>query len=153
MNFGLSTYGLGLAARALSTLSPCVLPLVPVLLASAANAHRWGPVALGTGLALSFALIGTFLATVGAALGLDPDTFRSIGAAVLAPFGLILLVPKLQAVFGAAMSGLSSSGHQLPARITSTDLPDNSSLDSFSGRSGAPVSVLLWEPRRVGEPR
>jgi cytochrome c-type biogenesis protein len=138
MNFGLSTYGLGLAAGALSTLSPCVLPLVPVLLASAANAHRWGPVALGTGLALSFALIGTFLATVGAALGLDPDTFRSIGAAVLALFGLILLVPKLQAVFGAAMSGLSSSGHQLLARIT---------LDGLAGQ--LVIGLLLgavWSP-------
>jgi cytochrome c-type biogenesis protein len=138
MNFGLSTYGLGLAAGALSTLSPCVLPLVPVLLASAANAHRWGPVALGTGLALSFALIGTFLATVGAALGLDPDTFRSIGAAALALFGLILLVPKLQAVFGAAMSGLSSSGHQLLARIT---------LDGLAGQ--LVIGLLLgavWSP-------
>lgn len=37
---------------------------------------------------------------------------------MLALFGLILLVPKLQAVFVAAMSGLSSSGHQLLARIT-----------------------------------
>ena len=50
MNFGPSTYGLGLLAGALSTLSPCVLPLVPVLLATAASAHRWGALALGAGL-------------------------------------------------------------------------------------------------------
>ena len=42
MTFGAATYGLGLVAGALSTLSPCVLPLVPVLIASAVNAHRWG---------------------------------------------------------------------------------------------------------------
>src|SRR5271155_5585799 len=56
MNFGPTTYGLGLLAGALSTLSPCVLPLVPVLLAAAVSAHRWGALALGGGLALSFTL-------------------------------------------------------------------------------------------------
>jgi cytochrome c biogenesis protein CcdA len=69
---------------------------------------------------------------------LDPDTFRSIGAAVLALFGLILLVPKLQAVFGVAMSGLGSSGHQLLARIT---------LDGLAGQ--LVIGLLLgavWSP-------
>src|ERR1700688_3108921 len=102
MNFGLATYGLGLIAGALSTLSPCVLPLVPVLVASAVNAHRWGAMALGIGLALSFAIVGIFLATLGASLGLDPETFRTAGAAILALFGVILLVPKLQDLFAQA---------------------------------------------------
>ena len=66
MNFGPATYGLGLLAGALSTLSPCVLPLYPVLIGSAVNAHRRGPLALGAGLALSFTLVGIFLATLGA---------------------------------------------------------------------------------------
>ena len=47
MNFGPATYGFGFCAGALSTLSPCVLPLVPVLIGSAVNAHRRGPLALG----------------------------------------------------------------------------------------------------------
>src|SRR6266850_3578763 len=102
MNFGAATYGLGVIAGALSTLSPCVLPLVPVLMASAVNAHRWGALALGTGLALSFAFIGIFLATVGASLGLDPDAFRTVGAVMLGIFGLVLLVPRLQQAFAAA---------------------------------------------------
>src|ERR1700692_1857363 len=96
MNFGPGTYGLGLIAGALSTLSPCVLPLVPVLVAAAVNAHRWGALALGLGLTLSFTMVGVFLATLGVSLGLDPDTFRVVGAVILAIFGLIILVPKLQ---------------------------------------------------------
>jgi cytochrome c-type biogenesis protein len=64
MNFGPTTYALGLLAGALSTLSPCVLPLVPLLVAAAVNAHRWGALALGVGLALSFTLVGVFLASV-----------------------------------------------------------------------------------------
>src|SRR5258707_12376934 len=113
MTFAAGTYGLGLVAGALSTLSPCVLPLVPVLIASAVNAHRWGAAALGAGLALSFAIIGIFLATVGASLGLDPDTFRTAGAVILTIFGVILLVPKLQAMFASATGALSNSGNEL----------------------------------------
>jgi cytochrome c-type biogenesis protein len=118
VNFGPATYGLGLMAGALSTLSPCVLPLIPLVIGSAVNAHRWGAVALGAGLASSFAMIGIFLATAGAALGLEPDTFRIVGAVILAAFGVILLVPRLQSTFAAAVGGLSNSGARLMQRLT-----------------------------------
>ena len=75
MTFGPATYGLGLLAGTLSTLSPCVLPLIPLLIAAAVNAHRWGAFALGAGLALSFTLIGIFLATLGTSLGLNQTRF------------------------------------------------------------------------------
>jgi cytochrome c biogenesis protein CcdA len=138
MNFGLATYGLGLLAGALSTLSPCVLPLVPVLVASAVSAHRWGAMALGIGLALSFAIVGIFLATLDASLGLDPDTFRIVGACILAMFGLVMLVPKLQDLFTRAASILSNSGNQLLARIT---------FEGLLGQFFVGVSLgLVWSP-------
>lgn len=138
MNFGPGTYGLGLLAGALSTLSPCVLPLVPVLVAAAVNAHRWGALALGIGLALSFTAVGIFLATLGASLGLDPETFRLVGAVMLAIFGLILIVPKLQDWFARAISAVSNSGSQWLSRVT---------LDGLTGQFivGALLGVV-WSP-------
>ena len=138
MNFGLSTYGLGLLAGALSTLSPCVLPLVPVLLAAAASAHRWGALALGAGLALSFTLIGIFLATLGASLGLDPETFRIIGAVILATFGLVLLAPRLQDLFARMTSALSNSGSHLLSRITIGGLTGQLIVGALLG--------VVWSP-------
>ena len=138
MTFGAATYGLGLVAGALSTLSPCVLPLVPVLIASAVNAHRWGAAALGAGLALSFAIIGIFLATVGASLGLDPDTFRTAGAVILAIFGLILVAPRLQNVFAAATGALSNSGNELLARVTFEGFPGQFLVGLLLG--------VVWSP-------
>ena len=49
---------LALAAGALSTLSPCVLPLLPVVAGAALDRHRLGPAALAGGLAASFAVGG-----------------------------------------------------------------------------------------------
>ena len=52
MVFGIGSYGFGLLAGLLSTLSPCVLPIVPILLGSATNAHPRAPLALAAGLAI-----------------------------------------------------------------------------------------------------
>lgn len=138
MNFGPATYGLGLVAGVLSTLSPCVLPLVPVLVAAAVSAHRWGAMALGLGLALSFAVVGIFIATLGTYLGLDPDTFRTIGAVMLTVFGLVLLVPKLQEVFARATSRLSNSGNQLLGRVTLGGLGGQFAVGALLG--------IVWSP-------
>ena len=138
MNFGAATYGLGLTAGVLSTLSPCVLPLVPVLVAAAVTAHRWGALALGLGLTLSFTVVGIFLATLGASLGLDPDTFRLVGAVILALFGLVLLIPRLQDLFARATAVLSSSGSQLLARVTLGGLTGQFAVGALLG--------IVWSP-------
>ena len=92
----------GGAAGALSTLSPCVLPLIPIVLGAAAAEHRWGPAALAAGLAVSFTAVGLFVATLGFAVGLDAGVFRAVGGAVLAAVGLVLVVPALQMRVAAA---------------------------------------------------
>jgi cytochrome c biogenesis protein CcdA len=138
MGFGPATYGLGLLAGALSTLSPCVLPLVPVLIGSAVNAHRRGPLALGAGLALSFTIVGVLLATLGAKSGLDPDTVRTAGGIVLALFGAALLIPKLQELFALATGRLSDSGQRALSRVT---------LDGLAGQFLVGVLLgIVWSP-------
>ena len=54
----MATTALAFLAGVLSTLSPCVLPLLPIVLGSALSEHRAGPLALAGGLALSFVVIG-----------------------------------------------------------------------------------------------
>jgi cytochrome c-type biogenesis protein len=103
-----ATLGLALLAGALSVLSPCVLPLLPIVLGTAASAHRLGPLALAIGLALSFTVIGLFVATVGFAMGLDNGVFRTISAILLIGVGLVLLVPKLQEQFALAAAPVSN---------------------------------------------
>ena len=65
MDFGAGTYLLGYLAGVLSTLSPCVLPLLPILVAAALSQHRYGPLALAGGLTLSFAAIGLWILIAG----------------------------------------------------------------------------------------
>ncbi|MBM3529207.1 MAG: cytochrome c biogenesis protein CcdA [Alphaproteobacteria bacterium] len=92
----MATLGIALLAGVLSTLSPCVLPLLPIVLGAAAGEHRFGPAALAAGLALSFVAIGMFVALFGFAVGLDQDVFRSVAAVLLIAIGTVLLVPQFQ---------------------------------------------------------
>lgn len=73
----------GLLAGALSTLSPCVLPIIPILMSSAMQATPQGPFALLGDVALSYTLVGTVLALFGSHLGIDADHVRTLGAMVL----------------------------------------------------------------------
>src|ERR1700759_1052856 len=94
---GITILPLAFLAGLFSILSPCVLPLTPVVLGAAVAEHRLGPLALAAGLATSFTAIGLFVATIGYAIGLDGDIFRMMGAVMLAGFGVILMLPNVQA--------------------------------------------------------
>ena len=117
MHIGLVSYGLALLAGLLSTLSPCVLPIVPILLGSGMNAHRRAPMALAAGLATSYATMGTALAWAGTALQLNSELVRRMGAALLGLFALVILSSSLQQRFAAVTSGIGNAGDRLLSRI------------------------------------
>jgi cytochrome c-type biogenesis protein len=98
----LTTLMLAGLAGVLSTLSPCVLPILPIVLGAAAGEHRLGPAALAAGLAVSFVAIGLFVATVGFSIGLDGGVFRMAAAIMLVAMGLLLAVPLFSMRLAAA---------------------------------------------------
>jgi cytochrome c-type biogenesis protein len=130
--------GLAFLAGVLSTLSPCVLPLVPIVLATAFSRNRYGPAALAAGVAVSFVTIGLFVATAGFALGLGEDVFRSAAAIVLIVVGGILLLPRLQFQLAAA-AGLVGNWAQARA--------GGIAGDSLAGQFAVGVLLgIVWSP-------
>jgi cytochrome c biogenesis protein CcdA len=138
MDFGPGTFALGYLAGLLSTLSPCVLPLLPILIATALGQHRFGPLALAAGLTVSFMLVGTVIAAFGASVGLDPAVLRQLAAGLLVAFGLVLLVPALQLRFAAASAGLAASGDGLMARVSGRGWGGQFAVGGVLG--------LVWSP-------
>jgi cytochrome c-type biogenesis protein len=102
---------LSFVAGVLSVLSPCVLPLLPIVLGAAAAKEKWGPVALAAGLSLSFVVIGLFVATIGFSIGLDADVFRYVAAVLILAVGVVLMVPRLQTAFAVAGGPLANWAH------------------------------------------
>lgn len=138
MEFGIASYGAGFLAGVLSTLSPCVLPLLPILITSAAGEHRRGPIALAVGLAIAFTVIGTLIAAVGPLWGIDQDHIRLAAAIILGIFGIVLLSATLQERFALATAGVSSAGHNILARIDTSGIHGQFVLGLLLG--------VVWSP-------
>jgi cytochrome c-type biogenesis protein len=79
-----------------------------LVLSAATAEHRLGPAALAGGLALSFTVIGMFVATIGFAIGLDGDVFRAGAALIMIAIGVVLLVPDMQARLAVAAGPVAS---------------------------------------------
>ena len=77
--------------------SPCVLPVLPLVLSGGASGGRRRPLGIAVGLAGSFAFATLALAYVIAALGLPDDLLRTVAVVVLLTFGVALVVPALAA--------------------------------------------------------
>ena len=96
------------AAGLLTLINPCVLPILPIVLASALNADRRGPIALAAGLGVAFVIVGIGVNAFGAAIGLDDVLIGQIAAALMVVFGLVLVTPRLGAAFATATAGVAN---------------------------------------------
>jgi cytochrome c biogenesis protein CcdA/thiol-disulfide isomerase/thioredoxin len=96
----------GFIAGAATAVSPCVLPVLPVVLSAGATGGRRRPLGVVAGLAVSFTFATVALVYVIDALGLPGDLLRTLAIVVLLGFGLTLMVPPLAARVEAALSGV-----------------------------------------------
>ncbi len=95
-------------AGAGTAVSPCVLPVLPVVLAAGATGGRRRPLGIVTGLALSFTFATVALVYLIDALGLPSGLPRTIAIIVLITFGIALMVPPLSDQLEARLSRLTS---------------------------------------------
>lgn len=100
----LFAYGAGL----LTLINPCVLPILPIVLATSLQSSRHGPLAVAAGMSISFVVLGMLVTVLGRSIGLTAETLADIGAVLMILFGLVLLIPKLSARFTTATAGMSA---------------------------------------------
>lgn len=82
---------LAFGAGLLSVLSPCVLPVLPIVVTGGADDHRSRPLLIVIGLAITFILMGIASALFGGLIaGVMPQIERAAGV-LIALFGLLIL--------------------------------------------------------------
>jgi len=128
----------GFAAGGLSILSPCVLPMAPVIMASAIQSHRLGPVALTGGLVFSFVATGTVVAAFGMSVGMDHETLRLVGGLLLIAAGVTLLTPPVQNRLALALSPITGRAAAVGARFESEGLMGQACIGLLVG--------VVWSP-------
>src|SRR5512138_3099904 len=91
MELGLSSIALSFAAGLASVASPCVLPVVPLIVAGTSDEDRARPALIVAGIALAFVAMGVASSLFGGAIGPAlPWLEKGTGVLVLL-FGLLLL--------------------------------------------------------------
>jgi cytochrome c biogenesis protein CcdA len=138
MDLAISHLGLSLLAGSLTTLSPCVFPILPMVLGGAAQGNRLAPLAMGLGMALSFAGMGVLIGSLGPVIGLDADHVRLFGAVLLMGLGLTMWVPALNERFTQWMMPLASGANNMSSRMQGDTLGGALMLGAVLG--------LVWSP-------
>lgn len=155
----LTIFAIAALAGVFSTLSPCVLPILPIVLGAAATEHKKGPLVLAAGLALSFTVIGLFIAAIGFSVGLNGDVFRVAAAVLMVMIGAVLLVPQFSMQFATAAGPAGNWIEQRFGGFSSSGLGGQFSLGLLLGAVWSPcvgptlgaASVLAAKGESLGQ--
>ena len=134
---------LSVAAGALSTLNPCVFPLLPLVVGGAMQTHRLAPVVMGLGMAMSFALLGILVGLLGDALGIYNSMTRTVGGVLLLAIGISMLIPAANERISRWMTPLASNAQSVSDRIDNQSLMGALALGTVLGFVWAPCSGPL----------
>ncbi len=96
-----------------TAVSPCVLPILPIVLATGADGDRRRPYLVIAGLIASFSFFTLASVQIIDTLNLPSSTLRDAAIVVIAGFGLTLLVPALAVAWERATARIPAVGASL----------------------------------------
>src|SRR3989344_2672492 len=94
-------------AGIVTILSPCILPVLPIVLGSTVEGGKRKPLGIVVGFILSFTVFTLFLSSIVKATGISADYLRTVSVVVILVFGISLLVPKAQVLLEKLFSKLA----------------------------------------------
>ncbi len=112
-----ASIGITYAAGILTSLSPCVLPLLPMVVGGAMQRHRAAPLLMGVGMTTAFAVAGWILGALGPAMDLDVEWVHQAAAISLIVFGLALWVDPLANLVSRVVQPLALSADRLAGTV------------------------------------
>ncbi len=93
-------------AGIITILSPCILPILPIILSGSFGSKR-KPLGIVIGFVLSFTLFTLFLSVLVKATGISADVLRIVSIVIILIFGISLLLPQFQVFMERLFSRLS----------------------------------------------
>jgi cytochrome c biogenesis protein CcdA/thiol-disulfide isomerase/thioredoxin len=91
-------------------LSPCILPLLPIVLSGGLAGGKARPFGIVAGFVVSFTIFTLALTAIVQTVGVSPDALRITAAALIGLFGLVLIIPRFGAVFELLASRVARLG-------------------------------------------
>lgn len=136
----LLSVGAAYAAGALTVLSPCILPVLPLVFGAASAEHRWGPAALALGVAGAFAIVGSIAAVAGVSLDTGDGWAHAAFGLLIAGVGVVLLTPRLQDLLARWAEPLAARANQVLAHNRFQGLSGQVGLGALLGAAWSPCA-------------
>lgn len=122
-------------AGIVTILSPCILPILPVVLSGSVGSGRKRPIGIITGFVLSFTVVTLFLSVIVQLSGISADVLRNLSVIIILLFGISLLIPKTQVLLEQLFSKLAGK------------VPQSRERTGFWGGVMIGLSLgLVWTP-------
>ena len=94
MTSSVLSVGLAFGGGIVTVLSPCILPVLPIIIGRSLQSHRYGPIAIVLGLVGGFAITGSLLGVMASWIPDLPDTLRAVAIAILLAMGVLSIFPE-----------------------------------------------------------
>ena len=121
-------------------LSPCILPILPIVLAASIDGGRRRPFGIIVGFIGSFALFALLARQLINWLQIDPQLIQNAALVMLALLGGVMLVPRLDGWLSAKLKGLSNIGESLTSRFGSDGFVGGLAIGSLIGLIRTPCA-------------
>jgi cytochrome c biogenesis protein CcdA/thiol-disulfide isomerase/thioredoxin len=122
-------------AGVVTILSPCILPILPIVLTSSLAGGRRRPVGVVTGFVLSFTFFTLALTAIVKATGIPSDSLRIIAVVTIFLLGLSLILPQTQVLLERVLGRLAGM------------VPTGRNQGGFLGGLLVGLSLgLIWSP-------
>lgn len=122
-------------------LSPCILPVLPIVLGTAVDGGRRRPLGIITGFIIAFTLFALVSRQAVLASNVDAGALRHASLLLLILLGMIMLVPPLSDWLSRKLEGVARLGAQLMEHPGAT-----SSTGFFGGLVVGALIGLVWTP-------
>lgn len=131
-------FALAFVAGFLTTLSPCVLPMLPMMLGSSLQKNKLAPLYMSLGLILSFTTFGFIISRFGSLFGIESDQIKFFSGILLLIFAIVMLSQKLQDLISEKMAFISAIGSKSSQSLSESSVYESILLGSLMG--------LIWSP-------
>jgi cytochrome c-type biogenesis protein len=119
-------------AGIVTIMKPCCLPVVPIIFSGSAG-HKYRPIAIVSGMTLSFTTMGVLVSAFGATFGSFAGTLRTISILFIMGMGFVLFDEDVNMEFIKISSALTQSMRQRFSSLSgySSKLPEGGIVGGF----------------------
>lgn len=123
-----------------TTLSPCILPAIPLVVGGSLSSNKFGPVALAAGMTTSFTILGFIFAAFGFSIGLDESTVRSIAGLLFLVAGIFMVSKKAASLLSKVLNPIANKSNKIMSQFESDNLGGCFLIGALLGAVWSPCS-------------